>query len=63
MLKVHYSASSGSFVHEKIMLTFLTKLFLVHLAKYILTKFTPGRLIEQYVKLFPEGCFVMERYV
>ena len=56
MLKIHYSASSGSFVNEKIMLTFVTKLFLV---KYILTKFTPGRLIEQYVKVFPTSCFVI----
>ena len=63
MLKIHYSASSESFVHEKIMLTSLTKLFLAHLAKYILKKFTPGCLIEQYVILFPEGCLVMVRYV
>ena len=63
MLKIHYSASSGSFVHEKIMLTFLTKLFLAHLAKYILTKFKPGRLIEQYIKLFPEGCLMMVQYI
>ena len=28
-----------------------------------LAKFRAGRLIEQYVKLFPTGCFVMIHYV
>jgi hypothetical protein len=28
-----------------------------------LTKIRPGLLIEQYVKLFPTGCFVIVHYV